>query len=101
MGKDRAARLLFQLPRDCRVYAKVAPASQWGWDQILANKTNYLLELLVWAKTKDAQKKVPVNKPKPFIPDFLEQPPSEGDANKDIEVHTTDDIREILAKPRV
>lgn len=47
-------------------------------------------------KTKDATKKSPRNKPKPFLPDFMDQPK----ANKEAVAHTVDDIREILARPR-
>lgn len=96
----RMARLLFQLPRECRVFAQVAPATQWGWSEILANKANYLLETLAWMKTKDATKKFPQHKPKPFVPDFMPSSP-EGEMNRDVEAHTIDEIREILAKPRV
>lgn len=87
---------MFQLPRECRVFAKVAPAAQWGWDQILANKTNYLLEMLVWMKTKDAQKKQPQNRPQPFVPEFLQGETLDADT----EAHTTEEITEILAQPR-
>jgi len=92
---------MFQLPRECRVFAAIQPGAQWGWNETLANKTNYLLELLVWMKTKDASKKVPRNKPKPFMPDFMKgtAPPSE--INKEAEAQTTDDIRDILSKPRL
>jgi len=96
----KAARLLFQLPRECRTYAKLAPASQWGWSEIMANKMVYLLETLVWMKTKDATKKPPQNRPKPFIPDFMAQPKTETDPNEAIEAHTTDDIKDILSRPR-
>lgn len=75
------------------------PALQWGWSEVLQNKMVYLLETLVWMKTKDAAKKPPRNQPKLFVPDFMPQPGSE--ISKGVEVHTTDDIRDILAKPRV
>jgi hypothetical protein len=51
-------------------------------------------------KTKDATKKPPKNRPKIFTPDFMPQP-QDGEAVKDTEAHTTDEIRDILAKPRV
>ena len=91
----RAARLLFQLPRDCRVFTAISPANQWGWGEILTNKMTYLLEVLVWMKTKDAQRKAPQHKPKPFVPEFMG-----GEIGKDAEAHTTDDIKNILAMPR-
>lgn len=89
------ARLLFQLPRECRVYRKVAPNAQWGWQEILANRANYFLETLIWMKTKDATKKIPRNRPTPFVPDFMG-----GNVAKDTEAHTVDEIKEILARPR-
>lgn len=52
-------------------------------------------------KTKDAQKKFPQNKPKFFIPDFMKTPEEKAAINNGSELHTTDDIRDILAKPRV
>lgn len=97
----RAARLLFQLPRECRVFAKLAPSTQWGWQELMANKTNYLLETLVWMKTKDATKRNPRNKPKPFVPEFMPTVTEPSEMNADIVATTSEDIRDILAKPRV
>lgn len=91
----KAARLLFQLPRECRVYTAVQPAAQWGWMEQLTNKQNYLLELLVWMKTKDARKQSPQSKPKPFIPDFMG-----GQVGKDTEALDIDDVKALLEKPR-
>lgn len=96
VATPRAARLLFQLPRDCRVFTAISPANQWGWSEVLTNKMTYLLELLVWMKTKDAQKKLPQHKPTPFVPEFMG-----GDVAKDSEAHEVEDIKAILAKPRV
>ena len=61
----------------------------------------YLLEVLVWQNSKDAQKRAPQNKPKPFIPEFMGIAPEGSEISKGIEIHTTDDIRDILALPRV
>lgn len=97
----RAARLLFQLPRNSRVYVALSPSNQWGWDEILASKSNYLLETLVWMKTKDAQKKAPRNRPKPFVPEFMKLPVEPSPINNGAEAHYAEDISAILAKPRV
>lgn len=78
------------------------PAVQWGWSEILANKMVYYLETLVWQKTKDAQKKLPQHKPRPFVPDFMGGMKSDpADMSKGVEAHTTDEIGNILAMPRV
>lgn len=52
-------------------------------------------------KTKDATKKPPQNRPKPYIPDFMPQQNSDDQVGEGAEIHTTDDIKEILNKPRV
>lgn len=88
------------MPHSCRVYTAFNPASQWGWSEILANKTNYFLETLIWMKTKDAQKKPYKNKPTIFVPDFMKRSSDKSPINKDSEAHTTDDIKSILALPR-
>lgn len=98
----RAARLLFQLPRNCRVFTKLQPANNWGWAEMLANKTTYLLELLLWQNSYDPKKKAKhkAAKPKPFIPDFLQpkQPPSA--INKDAAKSNVEDVKNILSMPR-
>lgn len=76
---------------------KIVPQNEWGWNEILQNKTNHLLEVLVWTKTKDAQKKNPQNYPKPYIPKFLqteEKRPTEQVAM------SVEDLQAYLTKPR-
>ena len=73
------------------------PASQWGWNEVLLNKTNYLLDMLVWMKTKDAQKKQPQHKPKPFIPDFMPG----GQVAKESQAMDIDELKAILSAARV
>lgn len=97
---DRAARLLFQLPRTSRVFCKLQPANNWGWSEILANKANYLLEVLTWQNTKDAQKKNPRQQPKMFIPEFMQNVEATRAINQGAEKHTVDDIKDILNRPR-
>jgi hypothetical protein len=93
----RAARLLFQLPRGCRVFSAIQPANQWGWMEILLNKANYLLEVLVWQNANEGVKRSKQSqKPQPFIPDFLKDRTMSKDAAK---LDATE-IAEILKKPR-
>jgi len=51
-------------------------------------------------KTKDAQKKLPRHRPKPFIPDFMPRQSAPGEINKGVEKHDVDDIKAILARKR-
>lgn len=86
---------MFNLPRDSRLFVLLKPELQWGWQEVFNNKMVYLLETLVWLHTKDSQKKLPQNKPQPFVPEFMQIV-----QKKDMVVHTTEDIKNILAMPR-
>lgn len=96
----RAARLLFQLPTNCKTFVAIEPANQWGWQEILLNKIAYLLEVLVWQKSKDAQKKAPHHKPKLWLPDFMKKAQQKSEISKGAVSADVDTIKEILAKPR-
>lgn len=60
----------------------------------------YLLDTLVWMKTKDAQRKLPQHRPTPYMPEFMRNGSEPGTIDTGKEVHTTDDIKSILAMPR-
>lgn len=51
----------------------------------------------MWSKTKDAEKKIPLYKPLPYVPPFIKLNTEES---KEYEVHTVDDIKDILTRPR-
>ena len=91
---------MFQLPPKSRTITKLEPAAQWGWDEILANKANYLLEILAWQKTKDASKKNPSKMPKPFVPDFIQRATKQVEKKNKPAARDIDEIKDILARPR-
>ena len=94
---------MFQLPRECRVFAAINPAAQWGWHETFLNRANYLLELKLWQDTpiKKGQKDMHNRrKPKPFVPDFMRNKEQEAAINKGSEKRTVSDIKSILALPR-
>ncbi len=78
--------------------AKVSPESQWGWSEILANKANYYLEMLLWSKTEDAAKKHPQHAPEMWWPDFMKKLTKEK--STDTVAMSVDEIATILTKPR-
>lgn len=96
--------MLFQLPRNCRVFSAIEPANQWGWSEVFANKSAYLLELLLWqagTPSKKAERaKHKAAKPKPFVPDFMKKDKADSPLNDDVPVQTVDDIKSWLAVPR-
>lgn len=93
----RAARLLFQLPPDCRVYSALYPANKWGWSEVLLNKANYMLEVLAWQNANEGVKKSKqTDKPKLYIPEFMRDKSN----LKEVEIHDTSEIRNILSQPR-
>lgn len=91
---------MFQLPTKSRLFIKLQPANSWGWDEILANKANYQLEILAWQNTKDAQKNNPHQMPKLFIPEFMQKVMNDTTINKDTQILEINDINLILNMPR-
>jgi len=94
---------MFQLPRECRLFAALNPAAQWGWQETFLNRAIYLLELKLWQDTpiKKGQKDMHNRrKPKPFVPDFMRNKEQETAINKGSEKRTVSDIKSILALPR-
>lgn len=104
MDKKKAARLLFQLPRECRVFTAVNPAAQWGWAENFANKQVYLLELLAWQNaTPNTKAKRAVHmrqKPTLWTPPFMRDKLPQSEINKGSVKRTVDDVKSILALPR-
>ena len=93
------------MPRECRTYAALNPAAQWGWVESLTNKTNYLLELIAWQNSTPSTKAKKAahdrQKPKPYVPDFMKvDKEPEGAINKDVEQMPVDDVKSWLAVPR-
>lgn len=93
---ERAARLLFQLPKTCRTFLKINPQLEWGWTEQLLNECAYALDLLVWTKTEDAMKKHPTSKPEKFVPPFMPKPKKD----KDSVAMDIDDVKAFLTRPR-
>lgn len=94
---------MFQLPRECRTFAAINPAAQWGWSEMFLNKVTYLLELKLWQDTPVTKGQKAMHnrrKPKPYVPDFLKSKMPESEINKGSEKRTVDDIKSILALPR-
>lgn len=97
---SRAARLLFQLPNESRVKREVEPANHWGWSEMLLNKITHILEVLAWQNTQDAADGRTATAPVLYTPPFLKAMTKLA-LDPDQELHTTDEIKDILARPRV
>lgn len=84
------------------MFTAISPANQWGWSEVFANKTNHLLELLLWQNSAGPKNKAKhkANKPKPFIPDFMKPEIEPSGINKEVVAHTTAEIDAILASVR-
>lgn len=100
MTAARAARLLFQLPSESRIVRQIHPINNWDWTHILLNRIGYWVEVLAWQKTKDGQKKTPQNAPKLYKPPFMLSEAEREAANSENELHTTAEVKAILARPR-
>lgn len=99
IDRDKAARLMFQLPETSRVKLKVQPANTWGWSEMLLNKISYQLDLLAWQNTEDAANHRTDSAPTMYIPPFLEATHTNA-MDPEQEAHTTDEIADILRQPR-
>lgn len=82
------------------MFCAIKPSNQWGWAEILANKTNYYLETLAWHNTEDGQSKTPKNQPKLFVPEFMEELLASQNKDSQYDAKDIDDIKDILNKPR-
>jgi len=96
--------LLFQLPRDSRVFRKLEPATEWGYTEIFQNKMVWLLETLVWQNStpskKAEQARHKLLKPELYTPSFMKKSkPKEGIA-KDTVAADVETIKAILDRPR-
>lgn len=109
-GFKRAARLLWQLPKESRFINALDPAASWGWNDLFLMQMNQSLRWLVWAKTKDAQSKVPKSVPELVAPDFILNAIREAEKKRDqakerkltpnARIMTIDELDEYLKKPR-
>jgi hypothetical protein len=90
---------MFQLPTKSRLFRALEPSNNWDWQEMLLNKATYLLEVLAWQQTKDAQKGRRSTAPKMYTPDFMKQA-AKKNLDPDQALYTTDQIKDILAKPR-
>lgn len=74
------------------------PQNEWGWMEVLTNKTNHLLDVLIWSKTKDALRDNPINYPTPFIPPFMEEKSKKESEQVAMPI---EDLEAYLTRPRV
>jgi hypothetical protein len=92
------------LPRECRVFSAINPGAQWGWSEIFANDSNYLLKLIVWQnatpQNKAALARHKNDKPKPFIPEFIQPKQQSADISKNANKMSVDDVKSWLSVPR-
>lgn len=77
------------------------PANHWGWNEMLLNKIAYLAEVLAWQNTEDAHQGRQDTAPKMYTPPFIEGALSARALDPNQVTRSTDEIRDILSRPRV
>jgi len=101
----KAARLLFKLPRQSRVFIALEPSSQWDWNEVLLNKIAYLLEIVVWQNATPSKKgekaKHESLKPTLFLPEFMKTAQQKAKSDKGTMAADVDTIKDLLSRPRV
>lgn len=101
MPNARASRLLFQLPSNARTIVREEPAAEWTWTEFMLNEVNYNINVLgyywqsyFWANSKKSGRGAQPKLPEKFNPFKPKKQKSE-------QVMTTDELDEILSRPRI
>ena len=82
------------------MHSAIQPSNTWGWKEILLNKANYLLEVIIWQNSNEGVKKSKrTRKPEPFMPDFM-KPKEKNPINNESVAQDTETIKDLLAQPR-
>lgn len=96
--------MLWQLPRESRVFKKIQPATEWGYSEVFMNKMVFLLETIVWQNAtpseKGKQARHKTQKPKLFTPEFMKKLNNNEGIAKDTVAADIDTIKDILSRPR-
>jgi len=92
------------LPRESRVFKKLEPATEWGYDQIFLNQIVWLLETVVWQNAtpskKAEQARHKTQKPALFTPEFMKKSGVVEGIKKDTVAADVDTIKDLLSRPR-
>lgn len=99
MEYARASRLAYQLPEDSRIMRKLEPSNAWSWKEVLLNRIEHALRVLIWQNTEDATKQNPQHYPEQWYPSFIPKP-EKPKANPDQETMDIDDLKSFLSRPR-
>lgn len=89
---QHAAGLASMLPANSRTFRAIEPSLAWGEQERLLASVVYLLEVMVWQKTKDGHKNR--NKPKP------PQPPGKYKVTTKDTAMTQEDYDNFASRPR-
>ena len=105
VDKERASRLACQLPRQSRVLIAMDQANLWSNSDIELIQIANGIETIKWQLANQGRKKGRTSPPKPYIPDELEALAKRAQREKttksqDLEPHTIDEMKQILARPR-
>lgn len=105
IDKERASRLACQLPRQSRVLVAMDQSNLWSNGDIELIQIANGIETIKWQLANQGRKKGRTSPPKPYIPDELKTLAKRVQREKtaksqDLEPHTIDEMKRILARPR-
>lgn len=78
---------------------KLSPANEWSWNELLLNKVEHALRVLIWQNSADGHEKNPKHYPEVWTPDFIPKP-EKPKRNPDEETMDIDQLKAFLSKPR-
>ena len=95
----RASRLVYQLPDGSRIMRRLSPANEWAWNEILLNRIEHAIRILIWQNTSDASEKIPKHYPEQWLPGFIPKP-EKPKHNPEEAAMDIDDLKAFLSSPR-
>lgn len=79
---------------------KLNPANEWEWNEILLNRIEHAIRVLIWQNTEDATEKMPKHYPEQWLPEFIPKPEKQNkDPDKEIAMDI-DELKAFLSRPR-
>ena len=105
VDKERASRLACQLPRQSRVLIAMDQANLWSNSDIELIQIANGIETIKWQLSNQGSRRRRTSPPKPYIPEELRTLAKRAQREKttksqDLEPHTIDEMKQILARPR-
>ena len=87
------------MPEESRIMRKLTPANEWSWNEILLNKIEHAVRVLIWQNSADGHQEHPKYYPETWLPDFFPKPKKPKKNTEEVGM-SVDELKEFLSRPR-